>query len=306
MSRYLEDLADVFRAAGLTVIELEGWQRRGRSNNSPYADGRPWCVMWHHTASSGDGAWDAQYCTFSAPDAPLTNVVIGRDGIVHVCAGGPTNTNGKGGPLTFSRGVVPIDSMNSYAIAFEISGDGVGMPYPTVQIDACFTASLAVTAAYDLEADDVAGHADWAPSRKIDPATADAVQGPWQPADVNSSGTWSLFDLRAECSRRAGTSSPPPTGPPPTPTHPGKVRNMYVLNVTRHGWPAAVTLVMAADGVRWPRFDITWSIDLIAGAGSVTVSKEQLLEMLYDRPGIGPCPFADIPEYADADLAAAW
>jgi hypothetical protein len=298
MSQYLEGLAIALRNAGLTVVELAGWETRGRGDNVPYSDGRPWCVLWHHTASAGDGADDADYCTFRSPDAPLTNLVIGPDGIVYVCAAGPTNTNGKGGPLTFSRGTVPVDSMNSYAVGIEISNNGVGMPYPTVQIDACFAASNAVAAAYGLEPDDVAEHVDWAPGRKIDPATAAAVQGPWTPAAVNGSGSWSLFDLRAECRRRATAT------PPPAPT--GEV-TMYVIAVNRQGWPGPVDLVVAADGTRWNRNGNTSSLDRLAGVPRIdNVSKDQTLGILLDRPGIGDCPFAVLPDYADAELAAAW
>jgi N-acetylmuramoyl-L-alanine amidase len=219
VTRYLTDLADVLRGAGLSVVEVIGWETRGRSGNSPYQDGRPWCVMWHHTASAGDGEWDADYCTFGSPDAPLTNLVIGRDGIVYVCAAGPTNTNGKGQSLGFSSGTVPADSMNTYALGVEISGDGVGMAYPAVQIDACFAVSLAVSEAYGLAPDDAAGHVDYAVGRKIDPATADAVQGGWRPDSVNSSGSWELADLRAELRARAAGTLPPPT-PTPEPDPP--------------------------------------------------------------------------------------
>jgi hypothetical protein len=296
---YLEQLANVLRAAGCRVVELNGWQTRGRSGNSKYADGRPWCVMWHHTASPGNGSDDADYCTFRSPDAPLTNLVIGADGIVYVCAAGPTNTNGKGGPLTFSRGTVPTDSMNTYAVAIEISNNGTGMHYPAPQIDACFTASNAITAAYGMLPDDVAGHVDWAPGRKIDPATADAVQGPWRPAPVNSSQSWSLFDLRTECRRRATT--------PPTPAPTNGVPDMYVIAVNRQGWPGPVDLVVAADGTRWNANGNTSAIDTLAGVPRIeNVSKEQTLGILIDRPGIGPCPFLELPDYYDADLAAAW
>jgi len=216
MSHYLTNLAAVLRGAGLNVVELDGWQTRGRSGNSPYADGRPWCVMWHHTASSGDGASDAHYETFVAEDAPICNINIGRDGTCYVCAAGPTNTNGKGGPITVSRGTIPADSMNTYAVGIEISNNGVGMNYPARQIDATFAASIAITNAYGLRPDDVVQHWDWAPSRKIDPATAGAVEGTWHPRAVTTSGTWALDDLRAECRRRA-TAPTPPKPPKPTP-----------------------------------------------------------------------------------------
>ncbi len=298
MSMYLEQLANVLRSAGCQVVELAGWQTRGRSGNSKYADGRPWCVMWHHTASAGDGQADADYCTFSHPDAPICNLVIGRDGIVYVCAAGPTNTNGKGNAISFSKGTVPADSMNTYAVGIEISNNGVGQPYPKPQIDACFIASNAITAAYGLQPDDVALHFSYSPDRKIDAATAAAVQGSWRPASASSSGTWDLFDLRAECLRRAGTTPPPPVS--------GKDIDMYVIAVSRNGWPGPVDLVVSDEGTRWNRDGNTSSLDRIAGVPRIEVDKDQTLGLLRDRPGIGECPFATEPAYADADLAAAW
>lgn len=207
---YLVDLADRLRAAGLHVVELDGWQTRARSSGG-YDDAGPWAVFWHHTASGGDGAADADYCTFGSPDRPVCNVVVGRDGIVHVCAAGGTNTNGKGGPLTLPGGrTIPLDGANSRVFGIELSSDGVGMTYPVAQLDAAMVVSLTV-AGYGIRPDDVVTHYVWAPTRKIDPATADAVQGPWQPAASTSSGTWALDDLRAELVARAGTPPPPPT-----------------------------------------------------------------------------------------------
>lgn len=208
-ARYLTDLADVARAAGLEVVEVDGWQTRARSSGG--YDGGPWAVAWHHTASGGDGAADAHYCTFVADDRPVCNVVVGRDGIVHVCAAGATNTNGKGGPLTLPDGTtLPQDGANSRVIGVELSNNGVGQTFPQVQIDAALALSVACCGAYGLPADNVFTHQAWAPTRKIDPATAAAVQGPWRPGAVTSSGTWSLLDLRAECRARATTPIPLP------------------------------------------------------------------------------------------------
>lgn len=217
--RYLTDLDFVLDAAGLSVITWSGWQTRARSSGG-YADGRPWCVMWHHTASMSDPEQDAAYIADGDPDAPLANLLIDRAGVVWLIAAGATNTNGKGYALSFSRGTVPDDQMNTYAVGIEIANNGIGEPYPAAQIDAAFTASLAICAAEGLDPADVAGHDDWAPDRKIDPATANAVQGAWQPKPVNSSGSWSLVDLRDECWRRAGATPVPPKPPIPQPGPP--------------------------------------------------------------------------------------
>lgn len=208
---YLTDLADVLRAAGLRVVELDGWERRARSSGG--YDGGPWCVMWHHTASSTSPANDAAYIATGAEAAPLANLLLARDGGVWVCAAGATNTNGSGGPLGMSRGVVPVDSMNTHAIGVEMANAGTGERWPQAQVDAAFTLSLALCAAYGLAPDDAAPHSEWAPGRKIDNAVAWAVEGPWQPSSINTSGSWSPDDLRAELRRRA-TSSPTPPLPP--------------------------------------------------------------------------------------------
>jgi hypothetical protein len=103
--------------------------------------------------------------------------------------------------------------MNLYAVGLELANNGVGEPFPVAQIDAMFTAIIAINRAYGCAVDDVYQHQPWAPGRKIDPATAAAVQGPWRPRSINSSGTWNLDDLTAEVRRRAGTI-PPPEPPP--------------------------------------------------------------------------------------------
>lgn len=214
--RYLTDLADVLRRAGQTVVELDGWQTRARSSGG-YNDGGPWCVMLHHTASNGDGAADANYCTFGSSDRPVCNLVLGRDATWYACAAGATNTNGKGGPLRLADGrTVNADQMNLRAVAIEMSNDGIGMAYPVAMVDAMFAGLVALGDAYlGGRYDLAAGHVDWT-TRKIDPATAAAVDPAcgWRPGSINSSGSWRLADWIAETQRRAANT---PTPIPPTP-----------------------------------------------------------------------------------------
>ncbi len=212
--RYLTDLAAVLRAAGLNVIEQSGWQQRARSSGG-YASGRPLCVMWHHTASgaSTSAKADTDYMSHGASAAPIANIMIARNGDVWVLAAGATNTNGDGVALQFSRGTVPAGQMNTHAIGMEIQNTGVGQAYSVECVDAAMRTSLACAAAYGLAPADVAGHWDYSGPRKIDPATAAAVQGPWRPRSVNGSGSWSLADLRAELNRRAAGAPPDPQPP---------------------------------------------------------------------------------------------
>jgi len=205
-SYYLTWLADELRRAGQRVVECDSWKTRSRSSGG-YDSGRPWCVMWHHTASSTgcSAANDVAYMLNPSNDAyPTANLYIARDGEVWVMAAGATNTNGKGsGTRDTSRGTVPVDSMNTYAVGIEIGNNGVGEPYSKACIDAAFATSLVVTSKCGLLPTDVIHHQAYAPDRKVDPATCTGVQGGWYPKSVTSSGTWSLDDLKAECNRRA-------------------------------------------------------------------------------------------------------
>ena len=202
-------MADVLRDAGLVVLEVDGWGPRARSSGGFDGD-RPWCIMWHHTASDTTPENDVSYICYGSPDAPLANLYLDRDGTVWVCAGGATNTNGKGQAQIMSRGVVPVDSMNTHAIGIEAANNGVGGPWPQHQIDAYFRVNNALAAAYGLLPDDCCTHREYAPDRKIDPATAPAVQGPWQPDPVTGSGTWSLDDIRDEAWLRSAGTPPSP------------------------------------------------------------------------------------------------
>ena len=193
---FLTALADWCREITDNVIEHPGWEDRGRSGGSPYSSGRPWCVMWHHTATSDQSL--ADYHATGSDNAPVCNLDIASDGTVYVIAAGPTNTNGKGRATNTSKGTVPADSMNSYALGIEFYNNGVGQPWPQIQIDVGFAIVANLQRHLGLAPSDLFTHAEYAPDRKIDPATAAAVQGPWQPRSINSSGTWNPDDLRAE------------------------------------------------------------------------------------------------------------
>ena len=217
MGIYLTWLVDVLREAGLNVQENQitaGWQNRARSSGG--FPETPLGIQWHHTASStapeNDLSWQINGCD----DAPVGNLLLDRTGTYWPVAAGAANTAGKGGPLTLSRGIVPLDSGNTRTVAIEVANSGVGEAWPEVQVNAYFAGSNAINARLGNLPTDVFTHAlgagDGWTDRKIDPATCN-VEGPWVPRAVNSSGTWSLADIRAECLARAG-QSPSPIPPP--------------------------------------------------------------------------------------------
>lgn len=201
---YYVEMLDVLAAAGCSVREnatTDGWQSRARSSGGfPAA---PLGVWWHHTASSTSPANDLSWMIDGCDDAPVGNLLLDREGNYWPIAAGASNCAGKGGPWTFSRGTVPLDGGNTRGWQLEVANSGLGELWPSVQVDAYFRGSNALNLYVGNQPTDVITHQAWAPDRKIDPATAAAVQGPWQPGSCTSSGTWSLDDIAAECFRRA-------------------------------------------------------------------------------------------------------
>jgi len=245
-SNYLP-LADWAREAGLVVHEDSGWERRARSSGG-FDNGKPWCVMWHHTASDTSPQNDVNYICRNGENAPIANILLDRAGEVWVCAGGATNTNGKGKALATSKGTIPADSMNTYAVGIEAANNGVGGNWSQRQIDAYFALNAVLTAKLGLEPTDCFSHQAYAPDRKIDPATAAAVAGPWRPASINSSGSWSLDDIQSEAQMRAWgyTPVPPLPGPEPGPDPgPGPTPPPFTEDDMR------ITCALDANGTIW-------------------------------------------------------
>ncbi len=212
---YYAELGDVLRDAGCAWAESDvnrGWETRARSSGGFPAP--PLGVFWHHTASTAAPESDLSWMIHGSDDAPIGNLLLDRGGIFWPIAAGASNCAGKGGPWVFSRGVCPLDGGNTRGFQLEVANSGVGEPWPTVQIDAYFAGSNALNAYVGNLPSDVVTHAAWTDySRKIDPATAASVLGPWRPGSLNTSGTWSLADVAHECERR---SSPTIPKPPPT------------------------------------------------------------------------------------------
>lgn len=216
MGNLYYDLAAILRAAGCQVSVGDvnaGWERRARSSGGFVNP--PLGVWWHHTASSTSPESDLNYMINGSSDEPVGNVLLDRDGVFWPIAGGACNCAGKGGPWTFSRGTCPKDAGNTYGFQIECANNGVGEPWSEQQVSAFIRGSNALNAHVGNQATDVVTHHAYAPDRKIDPAVAGAVRGPWVPRSINSSGTWNLDDIRGECAARAGETPPPPVDPPP-------------------------------------------------------------------------------------------
>jgi hypothetical protein len=89
-----------------------------------------------------------------------------------------------------------------------------------------------------------------------------AWSGPWRPRSVNSSGTWSLPDMRAECQRRAGA---PPQEDDMTDEQAAQLNSLY-LSLTQSIDPNQVVDPGGAPlnvpwAVAWSWMYLTGSID---------------------------------------------
>lgn len=162
-------LADVLRAAGLRVIEVDDWQTRG-------ADGlNPLWQVWHHTASAaGRNAPSLTICIKGRPDlrGPLCNLLVARDGTIYVVASGIANHAGSGDWPTPGEHVV---GGNRESIGWECENNGLGEPWNAAQVLAICIGMAAICRHTGRGADTVVGHKEFARprGRKPDPRGID-------------------------------------------------------------------------------------------------------------------------------------
>lgn len=167
---YLTWLADVPRAAGLKVAEQPGWKTRG---HGPMGEVKG--IICHHTASNRNGGNAPSLGTVTngrkaAPGAPaltgpLSAYVLGRDGTVYVIGAGISHHAGSGE----YRGVT---SGNTSMIGIEAENNGIGEPWPAVQIDAYVRLCAAILDHEKLPTIMCCAHREWT-TRKIDPKGID-------------------------------------------------------------------------------------------------------------------------------------
>lgn len=123
-----DDLADRFRAAGLKVVEVPGWQRRGRP--ASVGSFAPVGVLWHHTGSSDRDPDslkdDLEYAKWlfltgrSDLNPPLCQISVGRDGTVYVGAAGRANHAGE----ARASGPVRAGDGNALYVGVECQNNG--------------------------------------------------------------------------------------------------------------------------------------------------------------------------------------
>ena len=156
-------IADVLRAAGLNVVEQPGWETRGKDFVS--IDGH----MAHHTASPKTSTLAVNLSVVTNGNAvapgPIANVLLWRDGTYYVIASGRCNHAGKG--------VLPWvaqDQGNTHLLSTEAVNDGIGELWAPAMVEAYEIGTAAMLRHLGLDSSRATTHAEYAPTRKIDPA----------------------------------------------------------------------------------------------------------------------------------------
>jgi hypothetical protein len=158
-------LADVLRAAGCNVVELAGWQTRGRPGSFGPVKG----ILCHHTAGPLTGnapSLGTVVAGRSDLPGPLAHLHLARDGTFTVIAAGRCNHAGAGS----WNGV---DSGNTNFIGIEAENAGTDAdPWPDIQMEAYAKGCAAILKHIGVPAIMCAGHKEYAlpPGRKIDPS----------------------------------------------------------------------------------------------------------------------------------------
>lgn len=161
-------IAASLRAAGLKVIEVDGWQTRGRPSSTGEFNAKG--VLCHHTAT-GPTTSNAAVVNLlvkgrSDLPGPLCNFGLRRDGTVYVIASGRANHAGK----AKASGNMPSGDGNALYIGIEAFNDGVNEPWSAAQKDAyaLLCAVLCVKVTKNTSAS-VRGHKETSVTGKVDP-----------------------------------------------------------------------------------------------------------------------------------------
>lgn len=160
-------LADVLRADAFKVVELAGWETRGRPGE-PFGPVKG--VLCHHTAGARTGNAPSlgeivNGRTGPKPlPGPLAHLHLARDGTFTIVAAGHCNHAGPGkwqGITTGNTSFIGIEAENV--------GDGTD-PWPDVQIEAYAKGCAAILKHIGAPVIMCAGHKEYAPKRKVDPS----------------------------------------------------------------------------------------------------------------------------------------
>lgn len=157
-------LADVLRAAGLSVLEHDGWRQRGHGD---FRDIRG--VLCHHTGGGGPNDWIIVQNGRPDLPGPLAQLVLEKDGTYRVIAVGVCWHAGRG-----SWPGWPTDNANYHTIGIEAVSRGTPpWDWTPTQLDAYKRGCAAILRRIGRGAGDCVGHREYSSEGKIDPAGID-------------------------------------------------------------------------------------------------------------------------------------
>lgn len=166
---YLRDLDVAVRRSGLKVVELPGWEHRGRPSYT--GDFSPRGVLCHHTGSSSDSRayadWMANTGRSDLP-APLVQLALDRRGLVYLCAAGRSNHAGT----AQASGPVPAGDGNALYIGIEAMNTG-SEGWTRRQRRAYVKLCAALCKHYGWRASHVRAHRETSTTGKWDPGKLD-------------------------------------------------------------------------------------------------------------------------------------
>ncbi|WKR36059.1 lysin A [Mycobacterium phage Azrael100] len=160
-------LADVLRAEGLRVFEVDGWQNRGQGDQGTF-----WGVMFHHTGSPNE---TPEGIAFHPTLGLAAHILIKPNGDVWVCGIGKANHAGRG-----DYPGLPTNNANPVMIGVEVAilprkdaphREG----WPDVQYDATVKVHAAILRKLGLRADRCISHREW----------GERAQGKWDPGAID-------------------------------------------------------------------------------------------------------------------------
>lgn len=158
-------IPDVLRAAGLVVVEYDGWQTRTTRATGLTVHG----VVCHHTVTppSTSNTAVARLLANGRSDlkGPLSQLGLDRDGHFWMIAAGRCSHNGYA--------TQPSPPWGNDSIGIEAFNDGTGEPWPAVQVDAFQRGAAALLEHVGLTAAQCMGHRETDPGRKVDPRGID-------------------------------------------------------------------------------------------------------------------------------------
>lgn len=164
MALRLAGLATALRAAGLRVVELDGWQDRGQTDGGF----NPRAVMWHHDASPvGDSPNVPRWMSDLRNNG--AQCWVSRSGVWYLVAAGRMWHAGRGGPW----GPISLDDGNTDSVGVE-TDHTTGEDWPDAQLASLRIGTVVLLRLIGATAAAVLGHKEYRTSNP-DPAGLDMV-----------------------------------------------------------------------------------------------------------------------------------